>query len=228
MISIVIPTYNEEEYLPECLKALRSSGFSDYEVIIVDGHSNDRTIEIAKKEGCTIFSRERNGIADARNYGAEKATGEIVAFLDADSVPCANWLDIIEKTMTEDILAVGGPTYYGSILPDLLATSIFIFNPINKHLGFWYFSGNNVAYRKKFLLENGGFKKIECEDVELSKRLSPYYRYFKFINDMKTKLSERRFKKLGFFKTLHSWSHANMMIFLGRDKDPGNYSEVIR
>ena len=53
-ISIIIPTYNEEEYLPKLLESIKSQDFTDYEVIVADAQSNDNTREIAKEYGCVV------------------------------------------------------------------------------------------------------------------------------------------------------------------------------
>jgi glycosyltransferase involved in cell wall biosynthesis len=83
MISIIIPTLNEKENLKGLLEDIRNQSFRDYEVIIVDAYSKDRTREIAKKYGCrTISDRSKPG--KARNIGAKNARGEILLFLDAD------------------------------------------------------------------------------------------------------------------------------------------------
>ena len=54
ILSIIIPTYNEEEYLPNLLESIEKQSFTDYEIIIADANSTDRTREIAEEHGCTI------------------------------------------------------------------------------------------------------------------------------------------------------------------------------
>lgn len=89
-ISIIIPTYNEEEYLPNLLTSIQRQGFEDKEVIIADAHSVDKTVEIAKSFGCKIVP---GGLpATGRNNGAKVAKGELLLFLDADSVLTNNYL----------------------------------------------------------------------------------------------------------------------------------------
>ncbi len=227
-ISVIIPTYNEEENLSACLLALKSSDFSDYEILIVDGNSKDRTIEIAKKHGCRVYKRKRSGIGDARNFGAMKSSGEILAFLDADSIPCPGWLTKLSTSFNGGALAVGGPTHYGNLLSDLLSSSIFYSNLITKHLGFWYFSGNNIAIKRQFFFNTGMYRSILCEDIEYSKRLAPYYHRLNFNWGMRVKLSNRRFEKLGYFNTLKFWLLTDLMIFLGKYPEPGDYSDIIR
>lgn len=89
-ISIIIPTYNEEEFLPNLLTSIQRQNFDDLEVIIADAHSVDKTVEIAKSYGCKIVP---GGLpATGRNNGANEATGELLLFLDADSVLTNNYI----------------------------------------------------------------------------------------------------------------------------------------
>lgn len=82
MLSIIIPTLNEEKYLPVLLNSIKAQSFTDYEVIVADAGSKDKTIEIAKEYGCKVV---KGGLLPAgRNRGAEVAKGDILLFLDAD------------------------------------------------------------------------------------------------------------------------------------------------
>jgi glycosyltransferase involved in cell wall biosynthesis len=82
MISIIIPTFNEEHYLPKTLKSIEVQDFDDYEVIVADNHSNDHTAEIARAFGARVVA---GGLPSAaRNRGAEAAQGEYLLFMDSD------------------------------------------------------------------------------------------------------------------------------------------------
>lgn len=84
MISIIIPTLNEEGYLPLLLESLKKQSFTDYQIIVADAGSQDKTLEIAKQYGCIIVP---GGLpAKGRNTGAQAAGGNILFFLDADAV----------------------------------------------------------------------------------------------------------------------------------------------
>ena len=82
ILSIIIPTYNEEEYLPILLESIKQQKFDDYEIIIADANSTDRTREIAEEYGCIIT--EGGLPAVGRNNGAKIAKGEYLLFLDSD------------------------------------------------------------------------------------------------------------------------------------------------
>ena len=89
-VSIIIPTYNEEEYLPNLLTSIQRQEFDDLEVIIADAHSADKTVEIAESFGCKVVP---GGLpATGRNNGAKVADGEFLLFLDADSVLTNNYI----------------------------------------------------------------------------------------------------------------------------------------
>ena len=82
IFSIIIPTYNEEEYLPVLLESIKKQSFEDYEVIVADANSTDKTREIAESYGCIVVD---GGLpAVGRNNGAKVAKGEYLLFLDSD------------------------------------------------------------------------------------------------------------------------------------------------
>jgi GT2 family glycosyltransferase len=86
-ISVVMPVYNAERLLGECLAALRASTFRDYEILVVDDSSTDGSRAIAAAHGCRVIpSGGRLGPAGARNKGVEQARGDIIFFVDSDVV----------------------------------------------------------------------------------------------------------------------------------------------
>lgn len=96
-LSIIIPTLNEEAYLPLLLEALKNQTFKDFEVIIVDGNSADRTLELAKQYydelNLKLIIEKNRGVGLARNIGARASAGENILFLDADVVPESDFLE---------------------------------------------------------------------------------------------------------------------------------------
>ena len=100
-LSIVIPTKNEENYLPRLLESIRSQVFSDYEVIVADAASTDRTREVAVKFGAKVVEGGLPG--PGRNRGAEAAQGDRLLFLDADVVlPSEDFLSDMLKASVSD------------------------------------------------------------------------------------------------------------------------------
>jgi glycosyltransferase involved in cell wall biosynthesis len=95
-VSVIIPTYNEEKFLPRLLKSLNDQTFQDFEVIVADANSKDRTVSIAKKMGAKVVKGGLPGVG--RNAGARVAKGELLFFFDADvDLP----LDFMEKAYHE-------------------------------------------------------------------------------------------------------------------------------
>lgn len=101
-ISVVIPTYNEEARIGDCLRMLAEGTEQPYEIIVADGMSTDKTVEIAKACGATVVNNEKRHAAGGRNAGIAQATGDVIAFIDADCIPDKRWLEEIHKAFEED------------------------------------------------------------------------------------------------------------------------------
>ncbi len=90
MISVIIPVYNVEPYIDECLKSLMNQVYTDFEVIMVNDGSTDSSPKICKKylfdERFKLINISNGGVSNARNVGLKEAKGEWIAFLDADDV----------------------------------------------------------------------------------------------------------------------------------------------
>ncbi len=97
MISVIIPTYNEEDVIERCIKSILNNPYKNFEIIVVDG-GTDKTYEIAKKYKKVKAYKytKKKGPGSARNYGVKKAKGDIIFFIDADE-----WIekDALEKTI---------------------------------------------------------------------------------------------------------------------------------
>jgi glycosyltransferase involved in cell wall biosynthesis len=88
-ISIIIPVYNAENYLEECLLSISQQTFGDFEILAINDGSTDRSLEIlkkyqAKEPRLQVISQENKGVSAARNLGLDNAKGEYIAFVDAD------------------------------------------------------------------------------------------------------------------------------------------------
>lgn len=105
-VSVIVPTYNEEECIGECLRTLLGQTHTDYEVIVVDDGSTDGTIDIAESFGVRIIRQNHRGPGIARNVGAEQASGEILCFLDADMSFDPDFLENLVKPI-ENGQAIG-------------------------------------------------------------------------------------------------------------------------
>lgn len=83
-LSVIIPVFNEEAYIDGCLGSICSQTYPPHEVIVIDDGSNDATVEYIHKYPVTLLLQSHQGPANARNYGANQSSGEILVFLDAD------------------------------------------------------------------------------------------------------------------------------------------------
>lgn len=87
-VSVIIPLYNEEKYIKECLESVINQTYKNLEIIVVDDNSTDNSLKIVKeikdKRIKVIKLKQNNGVANARNKGVEKATGDYICFLDSD------------------------------------------------------------------------------------------------------------------------------------------------
>lgn len=97
MISIVIPLYNKENCIEACLASVANQTYKDYEVIIVNDGSNDRSMEIIESLSCQnlkLISQSNAGVSAARNRGINEAKGKYIAFLDADDTWKSDYLQL--------------------------------------------------------------------------------------------------------------------------------------
>lgn len=100
-ISVVIPAYNEEHYLPHCLQSLKQQTVAPLEIIVVDNNSTDKTAEIAREHGARVVLETKQGMTFARQRGFAEARTELIARTDADSKVASDWLEYILKTFDE-------------------------------------------------------------------------------------------------------------------------------
>jgi glycosyltransferase involved in cell wall biosynthesis len=200
-VSVIIPAFNEEKFLGNCLLSLKEQDFKDFEIIVVDNNSTDKTGEIAKKFGVILVSEKKQGVAFARNKGAKIAKGEILAFTDADTILPKNWLSRIKEEFEKDkeLIAFGGSCeFYSGPISARLASK-FLLKPfliLDKFFsGGFNLMGCNMAIKREAFLKVGGFnEKLKLnEDVEISYRLRKMGKV-KFDPNFKVKTSGRRFR----------------------------------
>jgi glycosyltransferase involved in cell wall biosynthesis len=112
-ISVVIPVYNEAQFIAQCLSTLESQIVKPYEIIVVDNNSTDNTVEIVKKYNVKVIHEPKQGITHARNAGFNAARGDIVARCDADTRVPPDWIENIAKDFADQTVnVVGGRIVY--------------------------------------------------------------------------------------------------------------------
>ncbi|HVB82954.1 MAG TPA: glycosyltransferase [Candidatus Binataceae bacterium] len=111
-VSVVVPAYNAEATLAECLDSLAHLNYPDYETIVFDDGSSDSTGEVAARAGVRVLRAEHRGLAVARNGAIAAAAGSCVAFIDADARADRDWLyHLVEALARRGAAAAGGPNF---------------------------------------------------------------------------------------------------------------------
>lgn len=113
-VSFVIPAYNEEDYLKQCLTAIQMQTVQPYEVIVVDNNSTDKTAEIARSfPFVKLLHEKRQGVVFARDKGFNAARGEIIGRIDVDTILPSDWVQNVQKIFTHSsVTAVSGTMHY--------------------------------------------------------------------------------------------------------------------
>jgi len=197
-ISIIIPTKNEEELLPKLLRSIQLQNYDDYEVIVADADSSDRTREIASDYGARVVNGGMPG--PGRNAGAGAASGDLFIFLDADVIIPPHFLSNLHKEMQERYIDVAtcaikplSDIQLDRIIHKLINLTILANLRVDpKAFGFCIFITRRLFERI------GGFDETikVAEDNDLVKRASEF-RPLKFLNSTFLHVSVRRFEKEG-------------------------------
>lgn len=169
-ISIIIPAYNVEKFLPQCLDSISSQDFEDYEVIVVNDGSTDGTLSLlehyaAEWPQLKVISQGNQGMSTARNRGLKEASGDYVMFIDSDDWLIEGSLTNVAKVLNdEDILCFNAKKY-------LESTGVYLDNQLpifdSAISGWEYFNRQRLipteihfvciwqrAYKRSFLLDN--------------------------------------------------------------------------
>ena len=120
MISVIIPVYNVEDCLEECINSVLAQTYTDFEIIIVDDGSTDSSGQICDSyrnvdSRVFVFHTDNNGLSEARNYGIDHSNGDYIYFIDSDDWINSNVLEIaLNKIGSADVLCFGCPSAYYS------------------------------------------------------------------------------------------------------------------
>lgn len=201
MLSVVIPTLNEEKYLPLLLDSLKAQTYRNFEVIVADAGSKDGTREIAAEAGCLIVEGGMPGVG--RNRGAAAANGDWILFLDADVILPPHFL----RAVMDEVQAKKLDVATCAIQPlTNKKRDKLIHGLVNTYFkatqSFWpHAPGFCILARKSVHLAIGGFdEKIRfAEDQDYVLKASRIAR-FRYIKKVKIPVSVRRLEKEGRFK----------------------------
>jgi glycosyltransferase involved in cell wall biosynthesis len=185
-LSIVIPAYNEQDYLPDCLahvlaEIARSANPGAVEVLVVDNASTDATAAVAAAiPGVRVVHEARKGLTRARQTGLEASTGEVIGYVDADTRMPAGWVDRVLNTFAGDpaVVCVSGPYIYhdAPMLHRAWVRLYWIFMAMPAYWMTRYMAvGGNFAASRAALLRIGGFDTTIAfygEDTNIARRLA--------------------------------------------------------
>ena len=199
LLSVIVPTLNEEKYLEHTLKSIKNQDYrGKYEIIVVDSNSKDKTVKIARKYADKVLISSKRNSSSQRNLGAKKAKGNILAFLDADTIVDKHWVKSIFQIMSkEDIVGVTGSFYpLENIKGKYLYSLANNFQRILIKLKYPLFNGASCAFKKDVFLKIGGFDENlkMSEDHDISLRMVKYGKMV-FNSEMIAFTSARRFLK---------------------------------
>ncbi len=221
-VSVIVCTLNEEKRIGKCIKSIQKQKFNgSYEIIIADGNSEDKTVEIAKSLGAKTIIEKIRIIAAERNAGAKIADGKYLLFTDADAEVSENWIqenfNLFEKE--KKIIGQYGNVFFSDVkesekkltkftMPLFMGLTglIVMHNPI----------GSNIAVRKEFFEKIKGFDTtyITCEDLDLFRRLKKTGK-IKWNPKSIVEVSARRVKAWGYlyFTLFHLKNAFNFYFF---------------
>jgi len=186
-ITFVIPAYNKESLLEGCVKSIKNLDYAQnrIKIFIVDDKSTDNTLEVARKlekkySGISVFAKPKNtGKADTLNFGIKRASTEIVAVLDADTLPQG---DILQKSLPKfldsNIMAVAcrfKPSNHSRAIERMQYVEYFLtgfYRSIMSHMGALPVAPAFTIFRREFFVKHGYFDKGNMtEDFEMGLRI---------------------------------------------------------
>ena len=179
-ISIVIPNYNSAETIGKCLEAAFASRYGNFEVIVVDDHSEDNSIEIIKSFPCRLISLDKHsGASKARNTGALQSSGDIIFFTDSDCLLNEDTLSIINSAFSKvEPHTILGGTYakkpYDKGFFNLFQSLFVYYSETKNAKAPDYIAAHAMAIESEMFRKSKGFPEEFLpiiEDVEFTHRL---------------------------------------------------------
>ncbi len=228
-VSVVVPTFNEARRIEAFLRQFAGQTLPrrEFELVIVDGGSEDDTSEIARRYADTVIRQRGRGIGGARNDGAAVARAPIIATTDADCLVPRDWLERIARHFDDpEVVAVCGPD--GPIERTWRARIAFLFLRgvirAGAALGLYTTGGTNSAFRREVFLGIGGYRPLpHSDDVEIARRLRARGRIV-FDPALDVRLSTRRLERDGYLRTMFTWLRGDLKVLTGQSLEDRPYA----
>ena len=227
-ISVIVCSYNGERTIEETLAGLQTLDYPNYEVIVVDDGSTDRTSAIAGKYPVRLIRTKNEGLSAARNLGLEAATGDIVAYIDDDAYPDPHWLTYLASMFLRSHHAgIGGPNFApqgDGTIADCVANApggpvhVLLSDQVAEHI-----PGCNMAFWREKLVAIGGFDtqfRVAGDDVDICWRLQERGWTIGFAPTAVV-WHHRRNSIKGYFKQQRGYAKAEALL---ADKWPDKYN----
>jgi glycosyltransferase involved in cell wall biosynthesis len=228
-VSVVVPTFHEEVGIEAFLRQFDAQTLarSEFEVIVVDGGSGDRTREIAERHADRVILQTSEGIGGARNDGVAVARAGVVATTDADCRLPRDWLErIVRRLEDPGVVAVVGPD--GPLEGGWKARSLFFVIRaairVAAMAGVYTTGGGNSAFRRDAFLAVGGYRTLpHSDDVDLGLRIRARGRIV-YDPALFVRFSVRRLEKQGYARTLLTWLRGDVKLLAGRPLEGAAYA----
>lgn len=231
-ISVVIPAYNEGDWIHLPLESLAEQDFEgEFEIIVVDNGSTDATGAIARDLGARVIEEPRKGCTRAYQTGFEAANYPLIAATDADTLVSPHWLSEIEQSLCKaGVVGAYGPIAFhdASGYRNWLAKYGFrAFLKIHDWLDKPHFSGSNMAVSRRAFREVDGFDLSlnSASDVELSQRLHSQGEIV-YNNEMTVQTSARRLKSRGIDFFIHHATNYFSVVWLNKHQLVRDFKDI--
>jgi glycosyltransferase involved in cell wall biosynthesis len=234
-ISFVIPAYNEEHYIGNCLASIIRNKTTDfYEIIVIDNASTDKTGEMAAGfPGVRVVREPMKGLTKARQRGLMEAKGDYIAYLDADTEMPPAWPTTLRREFEEhpEIVCLSGPFHYNDLpsFQNFIARLLWTISgpPTYWITGFMVLGANFVA-RRDALIKIGGFDTSIAfygEDTDIARRLSAVGKV-RFKMNFFIMGSGRRIIKEGLIKAFWTYTINYASVAFGKKIVTKEYNDI--
>lgn len=210
LVSIIVPVYNTEEYIRQCLDSILNQTYQNFECLLINDGSSDNSSDIcreyvAKDTRFRYFKKENGGVSSARNLGIELSEGDYITFIDSD-----DWVD-------SDYLEV----LYSAILEEQADIAVSTYKKFNTSDNCWYFHSFQVKYDRKVFTNIELINElVDLDSFDFSYRLSNHSGHFgleKFRSDLQQYLNFLTFLSIKGFD-ISKYKDRCISLIKGRDQ----------